>query len=81
MYNSMKKDIFINWAAPVNQIRPQLYKFLKNIAPKIDGRSYHKFRNTFAHSNKTIMQTTFDNLKETTSTEGKKSNIQKIRRS
>ena len=78
MHNDMKKEIKINWGDPVNQIRPRLYKYLSSIANKIDGRSYQKLRNTFAHKDKTTMQTTYDNLKETTSTEGKKVTFKKL---
>ena len=39
----------IDFKKPLNQIRPQLLKYLSSISAKIDGRSYQRFKESFGH--------------------------------
>ena len=54
----------IDFNNPVNQIRPQLYKYLSSISSKIDGRSYQRFKSSFSHGSKALMKKTYDDLHE-----------------
>jgi hypothetical protein len=65
--NSMTRNkvININFEEPLNQIRPKLYKYLKNVAAKIDGRSYQRFLNSFAHTkNIKLLKEKYESLKQ-----------------
>ena len=60
----------IDFNNPVNQIRPQLYKYLASISSKIDGRSYQRFKDTFSHGRKRTMMDAYEGLQTLVSKPG-----------
>jgi hypothetical protein len=60
----MKQNANIEWGKNTQQIRPQLYDYLKSVSHKIDGRSYQKFVDIFNNSNKPKLESKYQELKD-----------------
>jgi hypothetical protein len=59
-----RKPSKVDFEQPINKIKPKLYKYLKTISQKVDGRSYQKILNTFTHTHdRTVLKQYYDSIK------------------
>jgi hypothetical protein len=72
MKSSVRKIPKVDLDKPTNKLRPQLYTYLSSVSHHIDGRSYQKFLDIFAHSKKPKLIKTDEALKKQVETSSSK---------